>query len=486
MSKWKLEIKAPFLGIASNSHRTGILPNDYWQTYGEPNQSQNSLTTWYDCSNPNYLAPSPKPYDITGASTTDLIKYITDYTIPYQSVNDAAYAIGKSNLYYLTSYGITSLRTVTDMTDGQSLIYFANNLYYFYNRSASGNIGKFNLNATYDDTWASTVSGGTVAILEVAPHPVTSYKAKMIFGNGRYLGTSDGTTVTTQYIDYGAGSQVSDVAVSGSYLYIAVVFPALGTKKRTIIYKYDALLAETDPLDFINVKDEVTAIRVVNGIPYVFYGDYTYTSILEGHLSYISGSQIVHLKTFKGLSPLFYQVSEYKGYIAFLDNYYSNIYLYGSYDTGVNPILFPLINGSNTSIGCLANPFKGLMWSSKLITTCKLNRLPYADIAQYYQYSVWLSIAQIVGDSLNDSIVDNISVFTNVLGDSAGCSLKVRYPTSNLKTLAITGTNKFKHVFRNIDIPADMFSLELDWSTYSETNPCFIKSIIVNGHTRSK
>ena len=80
MSKWKLEIKAPFLGIAPDSHRN--ITNDYWGTYGEPNQAQTALGALFDCSNPNYLAPSPKQYNVTGASSTDLIKYISDYTIP--------------------------------------------------------------------------------------------------------------------------------------------------------------------------------------------------------------------------------------------------------------------------------------------------------------------------------------------------------------------------------------------------------------------
>jgi len=182
----------------------------------------------YDCTNPNYLAPIQKRYEVTGTSSTDLIQYISDYCIPYQSISENAYAISKTNLYYITQYGITTLKTVTNMVDGQSLVHFNNNLYYFYNTSSAGDIGKFNLTDTYDDDWGSTVPTGHAA-LELAIHPNTVYKNNLIFGNGRYLGKYNyvNNTLTPQYIDYGAGTLVTDVAVTGSYLFVSVVFPAL-------------------------------------------------------------------------------------------------------------------------------------------------------------------------------------------------------------------------------------------------------------------
>jgi hypothetical protein len=486
MSKWKLELKAPFLGIAPESHRNPV--NDYWGTYGEPTQAQSSLSTTFDCTNPNYLSPSPKQYEVTGASTTELVKYISDYTIPYSSIYDAAYAIGKNSLFVLNESGVIATHAVPNMVDGQSVIYFVNNLYYFYNRAYSGNIGKFDLNNTYDDTWGSTVSGGLVNLLEVAPHPVTFYKSKMIFGNGRYLGVSNGSTVTPQYIDYGAGSQISDIAVTGSYLYVAVVFPASGTKKRTIIYKYNALLNDTDPIDNINIKYEVTSLHAMNGVVYVFYGAPSY-------IGYINGAQVVPLSSFYGAPPKFNQVSEYSGYIAFIDNYNGKVYLYGQYDRGVNNILMPYTQTSNTIVGCLASPFNGLMFSGKLATENKLYRLPYSTdlLGNYSQYSEWMSVAQIVGDSSNDSIIDDITIFTNILTKNnevgegnAGVTLILRYPPSNSKEFKIKGYLKSKHVFRNLNIPVDIFSIHLNWRGYSEINPCLIRKIIVNGHTRTK
>lgn len=485
MSKWKLEIKAPFLGLAPESHRN--ITNDYWGTYGEPNQSQTNVGFLFDCTNPNYLAPSPRLYGVTNASTTDLVKYITDYTVPYQSIYENAYAIGNTNLYAInTVSGVYVTHAVTNMTDGQAIAYFNNVLYYFYNTSSAGDIGTFDLN-NYDDDWGSTVPTGKAA-LEKTIHPVTTYKNNLIFGNGRYLGKYNTTALAPQYIDYGAGSLVSDVAVTGSYLYVSVTFPALGTKKRTVIYKYDALLTETDPLDGINVKYEVTALRAMNGVIYVFYGDTTTLSPLEGFLGYISGSQVIKLKNYGGKPPMFNQVSEHRGYLAFLDNYAAKVYLYGQYDIGTNNILIPYTTSSNTIVGALASPFNGLMFSGMLATTAKLYRLPYAaDLTgNYSQYSDWMSVAQIVGDSLNDSIIDNITVFTNVLGAGAGVSILVRYPPSNNKTLEVTGTGLSKFVFRNIDIPADIFALQLDWRDYSEINPCLIRKIIVNGHTRER
>jgi len=487
MTKWKLEIKAPFLGIAPGVHRNIV--NDLWGTYWEANQSQMALGMNYDCTNPNYLAPIQKRYEVTGTSSTDLIQYISDYCIPYQSISENAYAISKTNLYYITQYGITTLKTVTNMVDGQSLVHFNNNLYYFYNTSSAGDIGKFNLTDTYDDDWGSTVPTGHAA-LELAIHPNTVYKNNLIFGNGRYLGKYNyvNNTLTPQYIDYGAGTLVTDVAVTGSYLFVSVVFPALWTKKRGFIYKYDALLTDIEPLDCINVKYEVTALHVMNGIIYVFYGGQSFSHPIEWFLGYISGSQVVPLRTYKGYSPKFNQVTEHRGYIAFMDSYGGTVYLYGQYDIGTNGILIPYNQTNNTTVGCLASPFNGLMFSGILWTTVHLYRLPYSsDVSgNYSKYSSWSSIAQIVGDTSNDSIIDNITVFTNVLGDGAGVTLRIKYPPSYFKTLEVTGNGISKHIFRNIDIPVDIFCLQLEWNKYSEINPCLIRKIIINGHTREK
>ncbi len=495
MTKWKLEIKAPFLWAAPANNRSGV--NDYFNIYWQPNQSQYALSTWYDCTNPNYLAPSPKMYDVTDAPSSDFIKAISDYSIPYSSIYTNAYALGQTSLYSITQYGITTLKTVTNMVDGQSLVHFNNNLYYFYNTSSAGDIGKFNLTDTYDDDWGSTVPTGHAA-LELAIHPNTVYKNNLIFGNGRYLGKYNyvNNTLTPQYIDYGAGTLVTDVAVTGSYLFVSVVFPALWTKKRSFIYKYDALLTETDPLDCVNEKLEVTALHVKNGIVYVFYGDTSFdinNKPIEAYLGYISGNQLIQLTSFPGYSPRFNQVTERYDYLAFMEPSRGQIFLYGQYDIGTNNILIPYSLAPMVSAGtagCLASPFNGLMCSSKrtlFSPTCYLKREPIsADVSGTVTgESEWCSIAQMVGDSCNDSIIQNITVYTNYFASGGGVTLYLRTP-SIIKHYTINTAMQVKHVFRNIDTPADMFCIKLDWDGFSESNYCVIKNIIINGQTRER
>jgi len=49
-----------------------------------------------------------------------------------------------------------------------------------------------------------------------------------------------------------------------------------------------------------------------------------------------------------------------------MDSYGGTVYLYGQYDIGTNGILIPYNQTNNTTVGCLASPFNGLMFSGIL------------------------------------------------------------------------------------------------------------------------
>ena len=85
------------------------------------------------------------------------------------------------------------------------------NLYYFFNKSSGGEIGKFDLASTFDHDWGSTVPTG--ACLAKAPHPVEVKEDIMVFGNGRYLGVyfTDDNKLSPTKLDFGNNNEVADV-----------------------------------------------------------------------------------------------------------------------------------------------------------------------------------------------------------------------------------------------------------------------------------
>lgn len=121
-------------------------------------------------SNPIYLQQSPALADLTNgnqASTiTELIRHILDRPV----ASDTTFAIGTSKLFKLSSTAVITTgwpRTITGMTEGESVIRMKNNLFAFYNKATGGDIAVLPLNELYmnrnPQTAASDNAVGTVA-----------------------------------------------------------------------------------------------------------------------------------------------------------------------------------------------------------------------------------------------------------------------------------------------------------------------------------
>lgn len=68
-------------------------------------------------------------------------------------------------------------------------------LFYSWNDNTDGDIGKFDLSATFDDDYMSTVSSGGAVLTTGVPHPLIVGDDDILYiGNGRYLNAYDGNT----------------------------------------------------------------------------------------------------------------------------------------------------------------------------------------------------------------------------------------------------------------------------------------------------
>jgi hypothetical protein len=187
-------------------------------------------------------------------------------------------------------------------------------LYYFYNKSVGGDIGKLVLANSFTDDWGSS----TDAALEKAPHPVAKKEDIMVFGNGRYLGVYiKGTpSLDVQKLDFGEGTEVADVAFYANNWFIAINY---GTNRvRSQIYNYAGSAISNLLTDEIGVGiQEIGFIMVDQGTVYVCYKDTSSTGFAIG---YVSGRTIKPLKYFSGTMPDYRQKTFYKNTIMFVSD----------------------------------------------------------------------------------------------------------------------------------------------------------------------
>src|SRR3990167_2341236 len=112
-----------------------------------------------DIINGDYLTQGAALSNLTNGTqagvVTELIEFIMDKAV----ASDVTYAMGTSKLFKLSSTTVTSDGTwphaVTSCVEGESIQVLKGNLYYFFNTSSEGRIGKFDLSSTFDDDWAT-------------------------------------------------------------------------------------------------------------------------------------------------------------------------------------------------------------------------------------------------------------------------------------------------------------------------------------------
>jgi len=129
-------------------------------------------------------------------------------------------------------------------------------LFYFHDTD----FGRYDLTSTYDNDYGSTVPTGAIA-LQDAPHPTKVWNGILYFGNGRYVGTLDGTTLNDKALTLPQGYEVKDIDIFNNYVAIAI-----STSSNSYLNKHKLILWST-----INsaqweyeydIPDKVTALEL--------------------------------------------------------------------------------------------------------------------------------------------------------------------------------------------------------------------------------
>lgn len=446
-----------------------------------------------DLTDPNVMTQGPAPTALTTGTEAGAVTTVARSFLRIATSSDVSFAIGGARLYKISSTTVQDdvadtpfphlidKGTVTG-EDGEDVCYHKTNLYYFYNHSGSaGDIGKYDMSSTFIDAWGSTIPTG-MGTLQSAPHQaINGGDDEVYFTNGRYMGAIRTSGILElQALDFWTDSQTSSVTWNQNRVIIAMNRPNItgANMSQSGIYTWNGVAGswEGDPIE---VNGRIGALYTKNGVTFVWWQDAGTTN--EFNLGYLVGTQIKGLKKCEGTLPLFYQVGEFKGYLAWISD--GLVYLYGSSDPDT-PIKFFQYTSSTytTTVGGIGFAFGSLMTSSHNATT----GYNIAKAANYTVDSNWKTRAFDVFQPGVVSFVDKIQVFTEQLATGAKVDSSLIYnqgkTTLALEQIAYSTSNTILHKTLNKAPMLQDFRLDLDFANGSTTNPVRIRAILIMGH----
>jgi len=474
---WKINIQAPFKGYLKK-----------WYLDDNINNGESTQANDMDCVDVNNGNCITSGFKNRALLETDEVIY------RFSNVDTQDYSYGMSDhKVWKVSSSITSDTNFPHTITGAAACGFWNNavyykeaVYYFWHTFSSGDIGKItNLTGTtqtFDDDWGSTNDDN----LEEGDYtPVfTTLDEHLIFGNGQYLGWYDGTTLDTKFYDFGDNLRIKTIAEQGGYIYVSVNNP--DSDLGTIYILNSDISTEATVVSMISVGDKIYESLVVNGIVYVVH-DPTIGEA-SSKIGYISGDRLVDLdlcgKSFGGqlnfCGDYIFMSGEYGKIMALSTPHSPSEYILTS------PISITNISDTGGGGGCKSNGYN--LFYSFTGNDGKFY-VEYFTLSSQGIAGYWISKTWITADENSDSMIDNIVVNTNKLKATAKCNLEIYINEQDapIKTLEITGENKYKHIFRNLGISnVDKLKIKLDWSVGVDNKFVEIQKINIKGHNYEK
>lgn len=441
-----------------------------------------------DITSPGWITQGPGLATLTAGTEAGAISTLLNSILDEAVSADATYGVGGNKLQKISSTAVTNTgawphtidkAAVTD-EDGEDVCVYQGNLYYSYNHSGTaGDIGKFDLNATFDDDWGSTVPSGAAALQGGVPHQmIVGGNDVMYFTNGRYVGSYDGTTLLPLAIDLPTGTVVQSIAWNSDRLWIVANRPSLtGANKNTAsIYLWDGTTNSWEAE--IRLMGTAGGCHVKNGVLFVFYQDITSTGGYK--LAYINGGSVSDVANYPGSLPEFGQITDYKDFILWISS--GLVYAYGAGDNELPVRLFQLADGGFSTVGALACPFGTPMIASTQSTSFKLAQFSGYDTACTYKTLIF-DVTGETGLSRLSTVVWNFEVLAS--GASVAWSM-----VNNKGTTIYSDTISFSKlgaatscVYELNGRLAENFRIQLDYSAGSTSNPVKVKSIRVYGNS---
>lgn len=438
-----------------------------------------SYTLNVDTTVPTYLTQGPGLTDLTNGNQSGVVNELINYIMDRPASDGVTYAISATKLFKVTASSVANTapwaHTIASATDGESCIEFQGSLYYFYNTSSAGDIGKYDLSSTFTDAWASTVPTGAAA-LQKAPHPVAKKEDIMLFGNGRYVGTyiSSTSTIDVDKLDFGANTEVADVCFHANQWHIAVNNGISGTNRTEAqVYLYDGGATTAILSDEVAVGvQRIGFIMPLNGVVYICYKDLSNVNVF----GYISGRRVEPLCYFPGNLPTYEKKTLYKNFVLFESS--GLLYIAGASTPKYPYQITQFADGGYATCGGLAAPFGTPMIAS----TDGATNFRLAKFSGYDTNTIWKSI--VFPFDTNLAHIDSINVLTNHAGTGASATVYLEFnqfqATSSSLTLAAQQRLHALETVAASDVE-DM-RVVVDFSGGSTSNPMYVRKIVINGH----
>lgn len=477
MAKWNVAINDFLGGFAPAWYNSGTYPS-----YGNKNQA--GAMTNIDLTAPGFLTQGPGLANLTNgtqaAAITTVIKQILDFAVSA----DKTYGIGGTELYEISSTACTNtgsfpytITAASGAASGQGLCHYQGNLYYSYNYTGAGDIGKYDLVSTFDDNWGSTVPTGATTLQPSVPHPMIVGTGDIMYiANGPYVATYDGTSLVDQALDLPTSWEIQSLAFHQDKIWIAANSPAVtGTNKNhASIFLWDGTTNQWEAE--YKLMGEVGALHVRNNVLFVFYKDLSSTGGYK--LGYLTGGQVQDIANFPGALPNYGQVTDYKDFILWVSS--GSIYAFGAGSVDLPVRLFQIADGGYSTVGALATPFGTPMVSSNETTSYKL--------AQFSGYDVTCSWKSLLFDVTGETGLSRLStVVWNFEQLATGASM-VWSLVNNKGTTIYTDTISYSKLGAATSVVCELngllaenFRIEMNFASGSATNPVKVKNVQVYG-----
>lgn len=442
-------------------------------------------------SRPGFLTQGPGLANLINGSQAGVVDQLLRFILDKPTNVSTTFAVGTSKLFKLSETTVISggspswPQTITDMTEGESVIRLKANLFVFYNKASGGDIAAMPLDTEIiDPDWGSS----TDQLLENALHPSAVKEDILLFGNGRYVGVYiEGSGILdVRKLDFGEGAEVVDIVFNSNIWWIAIN-TGFGGRTQGQVYMYDGSALSNILSDEAGIGvQEIGFLYVINGLTYICYRDLSSGSLIVG---FFAGRQIKPLRYFSGILPDHRQKTLYKNTILFCSD--QALWAFGAVVEQLPLQMSKLSDGGYATLGGVGAPFgTPLIASSDGGSNHRI-----AKFSGYALDSFWKSIFVDTTNLKNLGKVSVVIVITKPLAVDARCTLRLEGNQATLDEataiaanetsteLVIEGENKTRHVFTSIGLQAvqDMRA-SISYEEASEVNDCPIRKIIILGN----
>lgn len=488
---WSLELTNLSLG--------GFAPNwyfDAYPTYGNKNMAGDMENV--DMLHQSYITQGPGMTDLTNGNQSGVVSTVMKQMIATAAT--VAYGVGGNKLYQIATTAGTAGQVVSSGTwphtidkaavtaeDGLGLVSFRGDLYYIYNHSgSSGDIGKYDFSSTFDDDWGSTVPSGAGSLTSSLYRPIAvGGNDTFAFGNGRYVGTFDGTTLQLQALDLPTGYTVTDIKWLNDKWWITTV-----NIDRSSVFIWDGT---TDSWEQeIKLPGNSFGAYVKNNVFYTFF----YDPSGYNKMCYIDGNKLVDLCTFPegtknyGL-PETYQIADYKDFIIWRSD--NKVYAFGSGHKDLPARLFQygkMVADADFTAGGILVPIHSsgtTIARAPLVASGDFGGTTFR-LARFLNYDTdcsWKSLNYTIAGQDRDYSVDSIRINFEKLASGARVDwslvdnkgVTLYSDTISFAKLGAVSTAWYNFAGKNWE----NFRVQFDWSNGSTTAPVSIKSVQIYG-----